>query len=444
MSKIMYQNVEYGESGVTSVNGSTGAVNIKTINGQGLVGSGNLTINTGLLNLVDGSATGSVRGIGTAEEDNSYTMGLNAFAEGIGTTASGNNSHAEGLGSQAQGNNSHAEGASWASGNTSHAEGTNTEARGLGSHSQNVCTIANKEAQTALGTFNDVDLSATTTHPSERDAYGAYAVIVGNGTDSNDRSNALTVAWNGDVVASGDVTDGSGNVLSDKIEASDVPTNETDPTVPSWAKASTKPSYTASEISGLMDFFYPVGSYYETSDTTFDPNTAWGGTWYLEVGGQVHVSSGTNYSVNTTNTDTVNQDGTVGVNQDGSKDAILVSHNHTFTGNALGNHDHTFTGNALGNHSHKPSNSDDFIYGNSLGTRSIKPGTGTAVTNNWYGSGTHGHVSSTNSVSAGTPSGTVGGKSAGTPSGSIDTRGENGTDKNMQPYIVVNRWHRTA
>lgn len=24
---------------------------------------------------------------------------------------------------------------------------------------------------------------------------------------------------------------------------------------------------------------YPVGSYYETSDTTFDPNIAWGGTW---------------------------------------------------------------------------------------------------------------------------------------------------------------------
>ncbi len=28
-----------------------------------------------------------------------------------------------------------------------------------------------------------------------------------------------------------------------------------------------------------LDKFYPVGSYYETSDTTFNPNTAWGGTW---------------------------------------------------------------------------------------------------------------------------------------------------------------------
>lgn len=29
----------------------------------------------------------------------------------------------------------------------------------------------------------------------------------------------------------------------------------------------------------IFDTFYPVGSYYETSDSTFDPNTAWGGTW---------------------------------------------------------------------------------------------------------------------------------------------------------------------
>ena len=28
-----------------------------------------------------------------------------------------------------------------------------------------------------------------------------------------------------------------------------------------------------------IDIFYPVGSYYHTSDTTFDPNIQWGGTW---------------------------------------------------------------------------------------------------------------------------------------------------------------------
>ena len=34
-----------------------------------------------------------------------------------------------------------------------------------------------------------------------------------------------------------------------------------------------------SENQSQLDFFYPVGSYYETSDTTFDPNIRWGGTW---------------------------------------------------------------------------------------------------------------------------------------------------------------------
>lgn len=34
-----------------------------------------------------------------------------------------------------------------------------------------------------------------------------------------------------------------------------------------------------SENQSQLDFFYPVGSYYETSDSTFNPNARWGGTW---------------------------------------------------------------------------------------------------------------------------------------------------------------------
>lgn len=33
----------------------------------------------------------------------------------------------------------------------------------------------------------------------------------------------------------------------------------------------------------IFDMFYPVGSYFETSDSTFDPNTAWGGTWQKDT-----------------------------------------------------------------------------------------------------------------------------------------------------------------
>lgn len=36
---------------------------------------------------------------------------------------------------------------------------------------------------------------------------------------------------------------------------------------------------TTNVASPQIDLFYPVGSYYETSDASFDPNVSWGGTW---------------------------------------------------------------------------------------------------------------------------------------------------------------------
>lgn len=41
----------------------------------------------------------------------------------------------------------------------------------------------------------------------------------------------------------------------------------------------------------MLDIFYPVGSYYETSDTSFNPNTAWGGTWVEDTSGRVLVAT---------------------------------------------------------------------------------------------------------------------------------------------------------
>ncbi len=41
---------------------------------------------------------------------------------------------------------------------------------------------------------------------------------------------------------------------------------------------------------GLFDWIYPVGSYYETSDASFNPNNNWLGTWVLDSEGLVTVS----------------------------------------------------------------------------------------------------------------------------------------------------------
>ena len=46
----------------------------------------------------------------------------------------------------------------------------------------------------------------------------------------------------------------------------------------------------------VLDMFYPVGSYYHTSDPDFNPNSAWGGTWAKLGEGQVLLSAGTNYT----------------------------------------------------------------------------------------------------------------------------------------------------
>lgn len=63
---------------------------------------------------------------------------------------------------------------------------------------------------------------------------------------------------------------------------------------------------------------YPVGSYYWTSDESFNPASIWSGSWEKMDAGMVLVSAGTNYPVS------------AGVHKDGgSKDAIVPSHNHS-------------------------------------------------------------------------------------------------------------------
>ena len=131
----------------------------------------------------------SVGNFSVAEGRNLETTGFASHAEGDGSVASGPVSHAEGT-SNASGSTSHAEGFSTASGNTSHAEGSFTNASGDYSHAQNYGTRAASFAQTAIGQYNVADSS------------NQYALIIGNG-DINQRSNALTVDWNGDVACSG-------------------------------------------------------------------------------------------------------------------------------------------------------------------------------------------------------------------------------------------------
>lgn len=148
-------------------------------------------------------------------EGNSTTASQNAaHAEGYSTTASGPNSHTEGYNTTASGISSHAEGwGTTASYEYAHAEGRDTVSKAYASHAGGTGTTAQRKSQTVIGEYNELDTSGSVS------SRGKYAFIIGKGTADDARSNALTVAWTGDVdIASGASYKINGTALS----ASDV------------------------------------------------------------------------------------------------------------------------------------------------------------------------------------------------------------------------------
>lgn len=166
-------------------------------------GTGSLPIDP--LPIVNGGTGNTVGYILTGLESGA-TAGFAATAEGAYNTPSGYCSHAEGSQTTASGDGSHAEGGSTtASGNSAHAEGYGTTASGNYSHAAGYGTIAGRGSQTAIGKYNS----------NQSDTF----FEVGNGAGPNDRSNALEVHSNGNLVAGGDIvaggtiTDGNGRSI---------------------------------------------------------------------------------------------------------------------------------------------------------------------------------------------------------------------------------------
>ena len=166
-----------------------------TASGQNAHAEGNYTTASGNTSHAEGNNT---------QATESYT-----HAEGERTTASGVNSHAEGYYTQATNTSAHAEGNNTiASGASSHAEGNQTTASGLYSHASGIGTTAQHQSQTVIGEYNVLDTQGTLS------TRGKYVFIVGNGTGTNNRSNALAVTWDGNVQAAG--TPNAANHLATK------------------------------------------------------------------------------------------------------------------------------------------------------------------------------------------------------------------------------------
>lgn len=125
--------------------------------------------------------------------------GAYSTAEGYMTTASGGNgSHAEGMNTTASGDYTHAEGYNTVASNTaSHAEGRATTANGDYSHAEGFKTTAltNQHAQ---GHYNN---TTNATANSTSGTSTGTAFVIGNGSSSDNTSNAFRVTGEGATVA---------------------------------------------------------------------------------------------------------------------------------------------------------------------------------------------------------------------------------------------------
>jgi hypothetical protein len=165
----------------------------------------------------------------------------------------------------------------------------------------------------------------------------------------------------------------------------------------------------------LLDFFYRVGSYYETSDTTFDPNITWGGTWELEAEGLVHVSAGKNYAVSANDKDGGSAQITytpAGTNSGGAVQG------HAITVDEMPSHNHRVGWVTTNNGSNKSATYDGQPF---LRSGLLEPNTYQAYSNSKGSGSAHVH-NFTQPTFTGTKA----------------------TLNNMQPYKIVNRWHRVA
>ena len=181
-----------------------------------------------------------------------------SHAEGSNTVASNPSCHAEGTGCVASGQSSHAEVENCrASGSYSHAEGHNTIASGIGSHASGWGTVAGDETF-AIGKWN-------------KTSKGLF--VVGNGHDSYygaSRSDALVLDSGGNLHISGKLTADGGvgyvlpsatadtlggvkigdniSVTADGAISVNLSAYLKNTDIADWAKAESKPAYTASEV----------------------------------------------------------------------------------------------------------------------------------------------------------------------------------------------------
>lgn len=235
----------------------------------------------------------------------------------------------------------------------------------------------------------------------------------------------------------------------------------------SFGDNSTKIATTAF-VQQALQAIYPVGSVYINASSSTNPATLFGfGTWTAFGEGRVFVGLNSADAL----FDTLGETG-------GSKDAVVAAHTHTFTsgtesaththsgttGTESADHTHTFnvTSGSGGSHTHTitdPGHTHNVVTRVNTGgadggwadswkaTQSVASSTSlTGITIATAADHTH-TVSGTTSSKSATHTHTITTGNASvthTHSGTTDSTGVAVTNANIQPYIVVKMWQRTA
>ena len=194
-----------GQDTTASGNYST-AMGINTIaTKQGSVAMGADTVSDGLESMAFGRATTASGDYSTSMGYRTTASGLISTAMGYLATASGGTSTAMGVATTASGGSSTAMGGSTtASGNNSTAMGAGTEASGGSSTAMGFQTTESDYASFVTGQYNL--LGSTITNSATEFSPDNTAFVIGNGTDGDNRSDALTVLFDGTTTIAGDLS----------------------------------------------------------------------------------------------------------------------------------------------------------------------------------------------------------------------------------------------
>ena len=215
VSGTQWDNANIGNYSVAMGENTRASGNNSTAMGRSSIASGNYSTAMGLSSQAQGVRSTAMGWSGVASGYVATSMGAGTTASGDYSTAMGNSTDAIGDYSTAMGNNTSALGnfstvmgtATTASGSHSTAMGENTTASGSRSTAMGLENEAFSYGETVIGTYstNYAPNSVNSIIANDR------LFVVGNGTATSSRSNALTMLKNGTTIINGIESDNTNN-----------------------------------------------------------------------------------------------------------------------------------------------------------------------------------------------------------------------------------------